>query len=121
MYVNPTFTARVVELSRKESDALLRFLFEHLLRPEFQVRLKWRVNDVAIWDNRATQHYATGDYYPHYRRMHRVTVGGDKPRGVNQSEPREAIRGGALVWCPVMMFHNWRRDRVARQGAKSVV
>jgi taurine dioxygenase len=83
LYVNPTFTSRIVELSRKESDAILKLLFEHLLQPEFQVRLKWQENDVAIWDNRATQHYATGDYYPHYRRMHRVTVGGERPVGVN--------------------------------------
>ncbi len=92
LYVNPTFTARVNELSAKESDALLRFLFEHLLRPEFQVRLKWRANDVAVWDNRATQHYATGDYYPEFRRMHRVTVGGDKPRGVADADTSVTLR-----------------------------
>jgi taurine dioxygenase len=85
LYVNPTFTSHVVELSRSESAALLDFLFAHLLRPEFQVRFKWRVNDLAIWDNRATQHYATGDYYPAYRRMHRITVGGDRPVHVKTS------------------------------------
>ena len=87
LYVNPTFTSRIVDLPRKESDAILKFLFEHLLQPEFQVRFKWTENDVAIWDNRATQHYATGDYYPEYRRMHRVTVGGDRPVGVSASHP----------------------------------
>jgi taurine dioxygenase len=79
LYVNPTFTSHLVDLSPSESAALLDMLFAHLLRPEFQVRFKWRVNDLAIWDNRATQHYATGDYYPEYRRMHRITVGGDRP------------------------------------------
>lgn len=62
LYVNPTFTSRIVELSAKESQAVLALLFEHLLRPEFQVRFKWRVNAIAMWDNRATQHYATADY-----------------------------------------------------------
>lgn len=81
LYVNPTFTSRIVELNRNESDTLLRFLFTHLDKPEFHVRLKWRENDLVIWDNRATQHYATGDYYPQYRRMHRITVGGDQPLG----------------------------------------
>lgn len=90
LYVNPTFTTRFVELERAESDALLRFLFEHLNRPEFHVRFKWREDDLAIWDNRATQHYATGDYYPEYRRMHRITVGGDRPVGVVQ-QPPEAL------------------------------
>lgn len=82
LYINPTFTSRIVELSKPESDGLLQMLFKHLLKPEFQVRLQWKTNDVAMWDNRATQHYATGDYYPEYRRMHRITVGGDRPRGV---------------------------------------
>lgn len=96
LYVNPTFTSRIVELSKSESDAILGMLFRHLLKPEFQVRFKWREDDVAMWDNRATQHYATGDYYPEYRRMHRVTVGGDQPRGVMDLEqappPIRAVR-----------------------------
>lgn len=96
LYVNPTFTSRILELSKNESDAVLEMLFKHLLKPDFQVRFKWREDDVAMWDNRATQHYATGDYYPEYRRMHRVTVGGDRPRGVNELEqappPIRAVR-----------------------------
>lgn len=79
LYVNPTFTSHIVGLSPLESGAVLNMLFTHLLKPEFQVRFKWKVNDLVIWDNRATQHYATGDYYPEYRRMHRITVGGDRP------------------------------------------
>jgi taurine dioxygenase len=82
LYVNPTFTTRIVNLAPHESRAILDMLFQHLLKPEFQVRHRWRVDDVVVWDNRATQHYATGDYYPAYRRMHRITVGGDAPRGV---------------------------------------
>ena len=91
LYVNPTFTTRFNELERAESDALLRFLFEHMNRPEFHVRFKWREDDLAIWDNRATQHYATGDYYPEYRRMHRITVGGDRPAGITEQTP-EALQ-----------------------------
>lgn len=85
LYVNRTFTTRIVELSAAESRAVLDLLFEHLVQPDFQVRFKWREDDVAMWDNRATQHYATGDYYPDYRRMHRVTVGGDAPVAFRQA------------------------------------
>ena len=48
LYVNPTFTIRIVGLSSIESEAILNILFKHLLSPDFQVRLKWRENDVAM-------------------------------------------------------------------------
>ena len=79
LYVNPTFTSRIVDLSSEESSAVLGMLFKHLLSPDFQVRLKWRENDVAIWDNRCTQHRALGDYAGKRRRMHRITIAGDEP------------------------------------------
>ncbi|MGL6383774.1 TauD/TfdA family dioxygenase [Aeromonas caviae] len=73
------FTTRLPGLPPKESDALLGFLFEHITRPEFQVRWRWQENDIAIWDNRVTQHYANADYLPARRVMHRATILGDKP------------------------------------------
>ncbi len=79
LFVNEGFTTRLLGLSEKESDALLGFLFWHTAKPEFQVRWRWQPNDVAIWDNRVTQHYANADYYPARRIMHRATVLGDKP------------------------------------------
>ncbi|WP_312241391.1 taurine dioxygenase [Pantoea sp.] len=79
IFVNEGFTTRIVGLSEKESDALLGFLFAHITKPEFQVRWRWQENDVAIWDNRVTQHYANADYYPARRVMHRATVLGDAP------------------------------------------
>jgi len=79
LFVNEGFTTRLLGVSDKESEALLNFLFAHVTRPEFQVRWRWQPNDVAIWDNRVTQHYANADYYPARRVMHRATVLGDKP------------------------------------------
>ena len=79
LFVNFGFTTRINELSKGESDALLAFLFEHVKRPEFQVRHRWRVNDLALWDNRVTQHYATIDYLPERRIMHRATIIGERP------------------------------------------
>ncbi|WP_336794653.1 taurine dioxygenase [Pantoea anthophila] len=80
LFVNEGFTTRIVELGEKESDAVLRFLFAHATKPEFQVRWRWQPNDLAIWDNRVTQHYANADYYPARRIMQRATVLGDRPR-----------------------------------------
>lgn len=68
-----------VDVSEKESEALLSFLFAHITKPEFQVRWRWQPNDIAIWDNRVTQHYANADYLPQRRIMHRATILGDKP------------------------------------------
>ena len=79
LFVNEGFTTRIVDLSHKESDALLKFLFAHITKPEFQVRWRWQENDLAIWDNRVTQHYANADYLPARRIMHRATILGDKP------------------------------------------
>lgn len=78
LFVNAVFTTRIVELSPAESDRVLAQLFEHTKAPEFQVRLRWAPGTVAFWDNRATQHYAVGDYVGR-RLMQRVTVLGDRP------------------------------------------
>ncbi len=78
VYVNPNFTDRIKGLSRQESDALLSLLFARFQRPEFQARLRWEKDTVAIWDNRATVHYAVSDYGDQHRLLHRVTFGEDQ-------------------------------------------
>ena len=80
LYVNPSFTTRINELSADESRALLEFLFRHQQRPEFQVRFRWTENAIALWDNRCTQHFALWDYWPQERKGHRVTIKGERPR-----------------------------------------
>ena len=78
LFVNDTFTSHIVGMEKRESDAILNMLYRNIETPEFQVRFKWRENDVAFWDNRATQHYAIADYFPQYRRIHRVTLATDR-------------------------------------------
>lgn len=79
IYVNEGFTTHIHGLPQDASDSLLGLLFRHVIRPEFSVRWRWQPGDVAIWDNRVTQHYATDDYRPHRRVMHRATIIGDRP------------------------------------------
>ncbi len=79
IYVSEGFTTRIEGLEADASDALLGLLFRHLVKPEFQVRWRWRAGDVAFWDNRITQHYAVDDYRPHRRVMNRATIIGDRP------------------------------------------
>lgn len=79
LLVSDGFTTRINEVSAAESRALLDLLFAHGTRPEFCVRWQWRQGDVALWDNRVTQHYAIDDYRPQRRVMHRATILGDRP------------------------------------------
>src|SRR6204780_2265256 len=79
LFVNEGFTTHINELSAPESEAVLKFLYSHIAKPEFTIRWRWSVDDIAFWDNRNTQHYAIADYLPERRTMHRATVIGDKP------------------------------------------
>jgi len=79
LFVNSVFTSHIKGLKQKESEAILRMLYEHMQSPDFQCRFRWRENSIAFWDNRCTQHFAVADYYPEARRMHRVTVIGERP------------------------------------------
>ena len=79
LFVNDGFTTRINELVPAESEAILKLLFAHATRPEFTIRWRWQENDVAMWDNRVTQHYAVDDYRPQRRVMHRATILGDAP------------------------------------------
>lgn len=78
LFVNPGNTSHLVGFSEAESRALLDFLYEHAIRPEFQYRHRWQPRDLVIWDNRCTLHYAIADYTAD-RYMHRTTVIGEAP------------------------------------------
>jgi taurine dioxygenase len=58
---------------------LLQYLISQAYIPEYQVRWRWKPYSVAIWDNRATQHYAVMDYPPCHRKMERAGIVGTKP------------------------------------------
>ena len=61
------------------SLALSKMLLAQHARPELMCRFAWQPGSIAFWDNRAVQHYAASDYYPHARSIRRVTVSGDVP------------------------------------------
>ncbi len=79
IYVNPMFTERIVGMTDAESHALLAFLYEHSVKPDFTCRFQWKSGSVALWDNRCTQHYALDDYREFERIMYRVTIAGSRP------------------------------------------
>lgn len=79
LFVNAAFTTHIIGVDKEEGEKLLQFLFQQAAVPEYQVRFQWKPNSIAIWDNRATQHYAVNDYFPHRRVAERVSIIGDKP------------------------------------------
>lgn len=91
------FFKRFVGLTTKESHKIFEIFQDHITRPENTVRWKWQAGDVAIWDNRATQHLAVNDYLDAHRVMHRVTVEGEIPVSVEgqfsqQIKPNQSVQ-----------------------------
>jgi taurine dioxygenase len=80
LYVNSGFTSHIEGLSRRESRALLDFLFDHVATtPKLTCRVRWTPNTLTFWDNRCTQHHAVWDYYPNTRYGERVSIVGEAP------------------------------------------
>ena len=95
LFVNPTFTTRVLGVSHAESDALLRLLYDVATAPERTYRHRWSTGDVVVWDNRATAHVGMRDYGDAHRVLHRVTIAGDRPRGPKLRRALREMRGRA--------------------------
>jgi taurine dioxygenase len=79
LYVNFSHTVHFKGMTREETLPILEHLTQHAVQPAFQCRIRWNKGDLVFWDNRCTQHLAVNDYDGQRRRMHRVTLKGDKP------------------------------------------
>jgi taurine dioxygenase len=77
--VNTAFTSYIKDMDKDESAQLLRTLYLTAANPEIQCRFRWEKGALAFWDNRASQHFASSDYFPQVRKMERVTIAGDRP------------------------------------------
>ena len=95
------FVKRFVGLGSVESTTLLQLLQARVTKLENTIRWNWLPGDLAIWDNRATQHYAVSDYDDQYRRLSRVTLAGDVPVDVNGA-PSRVITGDASHYSEVV-------------------
>ncbi|MEU0169714.1 TauD/TfdA family dioxygenase [Streptomyces iakyrus] len=94
------FAQRIVGLSTGESRKILDLLQAYVTRPENVLRHRWSPNQLVLFDNRITQHYAVDNYDGLPRRLHRVTVAGDVPVGVEGKESY-VIEGDASHYTPV--------------------
>ena len=91
------FMHSIVGMHPDESEVLLAHLQSLLQVPTLQCRWAWRPNDLAIWDERATNHRALSDHYPAHRLMRRCTIDGERPffAGTSGSEEREPVTATA--------------------------
>ncbi|WP_328456293.1 TauD/TfdA dioxygenase family protein [Amycolatopsis sp. NBC_00438] len=94
------FAQRIAGLSVGESRDLLRLLQSYVTRPENIVRVAWEPNQLVLFDNRITQHYAIDNYDGLPRRLNRVTVAGDIPAGIDGT-PSESLEGDASHYTSV--------------------
>jgi taurine dioxygenase len=79
LYLGGGFMRGIVGMTPEESDALLGYLQRHATNEQFQCRRRWQVGDVAIWDERSTNHRAAGDNFPYHREIRRVECGAGVP------------------------------------------
>ena len=82
------FFKNFVGLSQADSQRLFAIYQEHVTRPENTVRWRWQPGDVAIWDNRATQHRAVADFGLQHRQLRRATVAGRVPVAIDGRKSR---------------------------------
>jgi taurine dioxygenase len=94
------FARHIQNFTPTQSSALLELFGSVITRLEHTVRWQWREGDVAIWDNRSTQHYAINDYGTQRRIMHRITVAGERPVNV-EGEQSRSLRGDASEYYQV--------------------
>lgn len=97
LFVSPSFLKSIVGMSPRESEVLLQFLWEHVIRAEYTVRFAWQPGSIAFWDNRATCHLAPADILDSDfdRLFYRVTLAGDVPVGVD-GRPSTPVEGDPI-------------------------
>ncbi|MFC9354000.1 TauD/TfdA dioxygenase family protein [Arthrobacter sp. NPDC057013] len=94
---------RIVGLSNTESKDILRLLQAYITRPENVVRVNWEPNQLVLFDNRITQHYAPDNYDGQPRKLNRVTVAGDIPVGVD-GRSSTAIKGDSSTYSETVVL-----------------
>lgn len=77
------YVRRFIDISKYDGQKLLDLFESHITLPENTVRWSWKQGDVAIWDNRATMHYAVRDYGHQARLVRRAAVDGEVPVSVD--------------------------------------
>jgi taurine dioxygenase len=79
LYLNRTYSQRIDGMTPEESAPILGYLYEHCAKFDLTCRVRWRPNQILVWDNRCTMHRAIADYAGQDRYLTRVTIAGGRP------------------------------------------
>ncbi len=79
LFLGGGFMRQIQGMHAEESRSLLDLLARHIQDPRFHCRWRWQPGDLAIWDERCTNHRSAGDYFPQVRSVRRVEISGDRP------------------------------------------
>jgi taurine dioxygenase len=79
LFLGGRFMRHVEGMTDQESRAIIDLLARHIEDPRFHCRWRWHPGDLAVWDERSTNHRSAGDYFPQVRVVRRVEVAGDRP------------------------------------------
>ncbi|OAF19209.1 TauD/TfdA dioxygenase family protein [Bradyrhizobium neotropicale] len=74
---------RFVGIPKYDGQKLFDLFQSHITAPENTVRWSWKEGDVAMWDNRATQHFAVNDYNGQHRVVRRAAIEGEVPVSID--------------------------------------
>ncbi len=74
LFVNPGYVRTIEGLSDEDAFMLLCELYEAAHADDLVYRHRWEPDMLVMWDNRCTQHMATGGYDGHARLLWRTTI-----------------------------------------------
>jgi len=79
LFLGGYFMRRIVGLHPDESRALLDMLSRHVDDARYQCRWRWTPGDLAVWDERSTNHRSAADHFPQARSIRRLEITGSRP------------------------------------------
>jgi taurine dioxygenase len=87
LFASELMAREITGMDRRESRAVLDFVFAHQTRPEYQARLHWEPRTLALWDNYSTLHRGIFDFGQAHRLMHRVSFNAPWLAGAEEGSP----------------------------------
>ncbi len=97
LYLCGAYFRGIEGLTEAESEAIMSVLRQVVLEPGLQCRWRWTEGDVAIWDERCTNHRGLGDHFPRHRVVRRCTVGSSAPFGPGDAGIGEMDENAPMV------------------------